>query len=151
MMIEFRVQLGDGGAVVVQAPSSNPPVVPQAKQLGAHNAPQSGNPPGNIGPGGNPPGNIGPGGNQPGSGSGMVFVLGPIVICGSGPAHTDTGGGHVVSSTSPGGGGHVVGGMAPDGPKPTAPESHNAAKPDPAKTDYPAVRKNRRNRERQEK
>jgi hypothetical protein len=26
------------------------------------------------------------------SGSGMVFVLGPIVICGSGPGHTGPGG-----------------------------------------------------------
>jgi hypothetical protein len=99
MLIEFKIQL-DGGATptVTQAEAVANPDLPTQKQLGAaytkpasvlHSAAQTR-------PGGSAP--IGdPGTGQPtaiasSSGSGTVFVVGPIVVFGSGGERTGPGG-----------------------------------------------------------
>ncbi len=95
MLIKFEIQLdGSSGAVVVQPVAQDPAAqnqVPQnqaaQKQLpDAFTANAGGDPP-VKGPGTGPP--SGPSS----SGSSMLFVIGPIVICGSGPGHTGTAGG----------------------------------------------------------
>jgi hypothetical protein len=105
MLIEFKIQLdGSGGATVVPA-SANAvnPALPKQTVLGstfggasAVAASKGGDGPVD-GPGGGPST-----GSVSSSGSGMVFVIGPIVICGSGPGHTGPGGDGPVDG--PGGG-----------------------------------------------
>jgi hypothetical protein len=90
MLIEFKIQLdGTGAAKVTQAEAAVNPNAPPEKQLGTFFVPVAGK------AGGSAPID-GPGTGQPGasssSGSGMVFVIGPIVICGSGPGHIGPGG-----------------------------------------------------------
>lgn len=122
MLIEFKIQLdNNGGVSVVPAIAPALPGAPLQKVLAAH-IPQPAN------PGAQPPQaadagaqkgadalpaadvNAQQGGaapvDSPGtggpSGSGMVFVIGPIVICGSGPGHTGPGGGAPVDSPGTG-------------------------------------------------
>jgi hypothetical protein len=97
MLIEFKIQLdGNGGASVVPVQSNANPNSPRHQLAAAF-------PPAPIGPaadanvkkGGDPPvDGIGTGApsSLSSSGSGTVFVIGPIVICGSGPGHTGPGG-----------------------------------------------------------
>ena len=90
MLIEFKIQLdGTSAPKVTQAEAAVDPNAPTEKQLGAFFVPVAGK------KGGSAPID-GPGAGQPGatssSGSGMVFVIGPIVICGSGPGHIGPGG-----------------------------------------------------------
>jgi hypothetical protein len=123
MLIEFKIQLdNNGGVSILPAIASPLPGVPLQKQLAAH-IPQPANPgaqpPQAANPGAQPPqaadagaqkaanalpaadANAQKGAGAPTdgtgtggpSGSGMVFVIGPIVICGSGPGHTGPGGG----------------------------------------------------------
>jgi hypothetical protein len=101
MLIKFEIQLDDSGtATVTQAQAAVNPNAPP-KLLGqafpknpAAPAPAAQNPAA-PNPGGDAPA-AGPGTGTPGSvsssGSGVVVVLGPIVICGSGPGHTGPGG-----------------------------------------------------------
>jgi hypothetical protein len=101
MLIEFRIQLdGTGTAKVTQAEAAINPSAPAEKQLGSFFvAPAAGKPGGSVpidGPGGGRPS------GSASSGSGMVFVIGPIVICGSGPGETGMGGS--VPIDGPGGG-----------------------------------------------
>jgi len=99
MLIEFKIQLdGNGGATVIPA-SANAinPNLPKELQLGsvagapaatgAGAAGQKGGDAPGADPGTGPPSGV-----SSSSGSGIVFVIGPIVICGSGPGHTGPGG-----------------------------------------------------------
>jgi hypothetical protein len=101
MLIKFEIQLDDSGtATVTQAQAAVNPIAPPQKLLGpafpkdpAAPAPAAQNPAAQkggdapaVGPGTGPPGSVSS------SGSGVVVVLGPIVICGSGPGHTGPGG-----------------------------------------------------------
>jgi hypothetical protein len=99
MLIKFEIQLDDNGtAAVTQAQAAVNPNAPPPKLLGkAFVAPvaaapalipaaQKGGDAPVDGPGAGPPGSVSS------SGSGVVVVLGPIVICGSGPGHTGPGG-----------------------------------------------------------
>ena len=109
MLIEFKIQLDDNGGVsVVQAPAIANPNLAAQKQLAAvypataHAAARGvaakGPAAAKDQPGGNGPPVDGPGTEAPPAGlslspgSGMVFVLGPIVICGSGPGQAGAGG-----------------------------------------------------------
>jgi hypothetical protein len=96
MLIEFKIQLdGNGGANVVPAQANPNPGSPPQKVLQAAfpNNPAAAPP-----PPANPAANAQEGGDQPtdgtgtgppsSSGSGMVFVIGPIVVCGSGSGHS---------------------------------------------------------------
>jgi hypothetical protein len=98
MLIEFKIQLdGTGTAKVTKAEAAVNPSAPPSKILGTSFAQAAGQ------KGGSQP--LGdPGGGTPGvsSGSGMVFVIGPIVICGSGPGETGAGGSQPLGD--PGGG-----------------------------------------------
>jgi hypothetical protein len=119
MKIEFQIELDDNGQVSINsaqpsvdqnaprqaqlphayvAPANvgqtvanpvEPPINP-AQQVASAQAPAREN------RGGSPPipdpGTGNPGPAMIASGSGLVFVLGPIVICGTGPSHTGPGG-----------------------------------------------------------
>jgi hypothetical protein len=99
MLIEFKIQLDDnGGATVVPASVNTintalPKEVQLGSAVGAAGAAASG---AVAQKGGDAPladpGSGKPSGVSSSSGSGIVFVLGPIVICGSGPNHTGPGG-----------------------------------------------------------
>jgi hypothetical protein len=115
MLIEFKIQLDDNGGVnVVPAQANGNPNLQGQQQLGVayvtpgHSAP---NPVAKKG-GDAPLSDTGTGlPSSQGSGSGMVFVLGPIVICGSGPGHTGPGGDAPLSDTgtgAPNGNGQAV-------------------------------------------
>jgi hypothetical protein len=110
VLIEFKNQLDGSAQATVASPQANAVQnSPEHKLLGpayvaapaAAKARAGGDvpligPPGGDGPligppGGNPP-LIGPPGGGAPSGSGSVFVIGPIVVCGSGPVHTGAGG-----------------------------------------------------------
>jgi hypothetical protein len=89
MLIEFKIQLdGNGGATVIPA-SANAinPALPREAVLGSAfgasgaAAAKGGEPPA---PPEGDPGTGKPTGGSPSSGSGTVFVIGPIVIFGSG-------------------------------------------------------------------
>jgi hypothetical protein len=100
MLIKFEIQLDDNGNVAVtQAQAAVNPNAPAQKLLGrtfvapgaaapalAPVAPKGGDAPVDG------PGSGTPTGSVSSSGSGVVVVLGPIVICGSGPGHTGPGG-----------------------------------------------------------
>jgi hypothetical protein len=99
MLIEFKIQLDDNTGVVTLQPDANGNQnVAAVKHLpqvfsGAANEKEKGaeKEKGGDGPLKDP--GTGPPHSQGySSGSGMVFVLGPIVICGSGPGHTGPGG-----------------------------------------------------------
>jgi hypothetical protein len=99
MLIEFRIQLdGNGGATVVQTQANPNPSLSSQQQLpAAYVAPPAAaqNAALRARPGGDAPLGDGGTGLPPGapcSGPGMVFVLGPIVICGPGPGQTGPGG-----------------------------------------------------------
>jgi hypothetical protein len=90
MLIEFKIQLDDSGTPkVTQAEAAINPNLPAQKQLSesfpgaATLKPAVQSKKGGSAPVGDP-GTGSPGGVA--SGSGMVFVIGPIVICGSGAA-----------------------------------------------------------------
>jgi hypothetical protein len=112
MLIEFRIQMDDNGGVnVVQAPANANPNSPGQQRLPVAYAapgPAAPNPAANKG-GSGPIDGLGMGAptGAESSASGMVFVLGPIVICGSGGA----------GPAGPGGSGPIDGlGMGePDG------------------------------------
>jgi hypothetical protein len=97
MLIEFRIQLDDsGGARIVQAEASPNPNLPSHQLLTAAYAPRrpdaKDSAPGSR-PGGDPPFSdagtgIPTGTPSSSSGTGMVVVIGPIVICGPGPTQT---------------------------------------------------------------
>jgi hypothetical protein len=110
MLIEFRIQLdGNGGATVVQAQASPNPNSPSQIQLPqayvspvqtAQNPAPAQNPalaqnpkprPGGAAPLDDPGTGL-PTGTRLSSGSGPVFIIGPIVIFGSGPDQSDPGG-----------------------------------------------------------
>jgi hypothetical protein len=97
MLIEFRIQLDDNGGVnVVQAQANANPNLPGQQRLPvAYFAPGTAapNPAANKG-GSGPIDGLGMGAptGAASSGSGMVFVLGPIVICGSGASPAGPGG-----------------------------------------------------------
>ena len=103
MLIEFKIQLeGNGTATVTQADAAPNPNAPVQKNLAeTYVAPSSAaqQSVAKTGRGGDGPQSDPATGAPMSSGSGMVFVIGPIVICGSGPGHT--GPGH----TGPGGDG----------------------------------------------
>jgi hypothetical protein len=102
MLIEFKIQLdGSGAARVTQAEAAANPSAATHKELGTVFVPAAAGPKGGSAPLGD-----GPGGGTPtgvSSGSGMVFVIGPIVICGSGPGETGLGGSAPLGD-GPGGG-----------------------------------------------
>ena len=126
MLIKFEIQLDGSTATVTQAQIKASPNLPGQVQLPATyvapgpvapapvaqagGSPPLGNPGGSAplgNPGGSPPlGNPGGGASSTGvessSGPGMVFVLGPIVICGSGLGQTGPGGAPPLGN--PGGG-----------------------------------------------
>jgi hypothetical protein len=90
MLIEFKIQLdGSGGATVVPA-SANAvnPALPKNVELGSAFGATGATPGAHGQKGGaapiDPPGTGTPTGAVSSSGSGMVLVIGPIVICGSG-------------------------------------------------------------------
>jgi hypothetical protein len=97
MLIEFRIQTDDNGGVnVVQAQANPNPSLPAQKHLAAAFVP---NPANAAKTGGDAPvDGLGTGKPPvipsllPSSGSGTMFVIGPIVICGSGPGHAGPGG-----------------------------------------------------------
>jgi hypothetical protein len=99
MLIEFKIQLDQSGGATVIPASANAvnPALPATAQLGS-SYPGSGAV--GSGAGGQKGGDAplaDPGTGQPSgigsaAGSGMVFVLGPIVICGSAPNLTGAGG-----------------------------------------------------------
>jgi hypothetical protein len=97
MLIKFEIKLDDNGtAKVTQAEAAVNPNLPTEKQLGISFPTPSAapTPVGKAHKGGSAPGSD-PGTGPPtvsSSGSGIVVVLGPIVICGSGPGHTGPGG-----------------------------------------------------------
>ena len=100
MLIEFKIQLdGSGTAKVTQAEEAVNPNAPPEKQLGTFFVPVAGKQGGAAPVDG--PGTGTPAGQS--SGSGMVFVIGPIVICGSGPGHTGPGGAAPVDGPGTGG------------------------------------------------
>ncbi len=110
MLIEFKIQLDDsGGASVVQGDSTPDPSLPSQQQLGpAYLAPTvaAKQPAPATGAGGSAP--VGDGGTgkptatstvtPPSSGLGLssgtapIFVIGPIIIFGSGPGQSGAGG-----------------------------------------------------------
>jgi hypothetical protein len=99
MLIEFKIQLdGSGGATVVPSTANAVnPSLPRETVLGssfgaagATAASPVASKGGDAPIGG--PGTGPPTGSVSSSGSGTVFVIGPIVICGSGPGHTGPGG-----------------------------------------------------------
>lgn len=101
MLIKFEIQLDDNGTpTVTQAEAAVNPKAPAQKQLGqafvapvaAAPAAVPANQKGGEGPVADGPGTGKPPGSVSSSGSGVVVVLGPIVICGSGPGHTGPGG-----------------------------------------------------------
>jgi hypothetical protein len=100
MMIEFKIQLDESGTPkVTKAEAAVNPSAPPEKQLGTFFIPAGK-------PGGAAPVD-GPGTGTPtgvSSGSGMVFVIGPIVICGSGPGETGRGGAAPVDGPGTGSG-----------------------------------------------
>jgi hypothetical protein len=133
MLIEFKIQLDDNGGVnVVQAQANPNPNLPAQKQLPAGFVAQGPVAPNPFGKGGDAPlSDTGTGlPSSRGSGSGMVFVLGPIVICGSGPGHTGPGGDAPLSDTGTG---------APNGNGQAAAENNKAAaaKVAPKRRQYP--------------
>jgi hypothetical protein len=92
MLIKFEIQVnGSGTATVTQAEAAINPNAPAQKSLGeAFVAPAAGKKGGSApidGPGAGPPAGI-----SASSGSGMMFIIGPIIICGSGPGETGAGG-----------------------------------------------------------
>jgi hypothetical protein len=97
MLIEFKIQLdGNGVANVVPAQANPNPGSPPQKVLQAafpNNPaaapPPPANPAANSQKGaGDPPTDSTGTGPPSSSGSGMVFVIGPIVVCGSGSGHS---------------------------------------------------------------
>jgi len=134
MLIEFKIQLDNSGGATVIPASANAinPALPSQKQLSAAYTPSATNPAAASKAGGDAPlsdtgtGLPSPaaGGDAPlsdtgtgspsngvlSSGSGTMFILGPIVICGSGPGHTSPGGDAPLSDTGtgmPNGGGQT--------------------------------------------
>jgi hypothetical protein len=111
MLIKFEIQLDDNGtASVTQAQAAVNPNAPAQKQLGqtfvAPAAAASARTPAAQKGGDAPvdgPGSGTPTGSVSSSGSGVVVVLGPIVICGSGPGHTGPGGDAPVDGPGTGG------------------------------------------------
>jgi hypothetical protein len=108
MLIEFRIQMDDNGGVnIVPAQANANPNLQGQQQLGvAYVAPGPAAPNPAVKKGGDAPisdlGTGVPAGAPLSSGSGMVFVLGPIVICGSGPGHTGPGGDAPISDLGTG-------------------------------------------------
>ena len=99
MLIEIKIQLdGNGAAHVTQAEAAVNSSLPNQKQLDTAFPAAAGQKGGSVPI--DPPGSGKPTGVS--SGSGMVFVIGPIVICGSGPGETGLGGS--VPIDPPGGG-----------------------------------------------
>jgi hypothetical protein len=99
MLIEFKIQLDENGGATVIPASANAinPNLPKELQLGSFaGAPAAAAARAAAQKGGaapiDPPGTGLPPGAVSSSGSGMVFVIGPIVICGSGPGHSGPGG-----------------------------------------------------------
>ena len=139
MLIEFRIQTDDNGGVNVVDAQANPnPNLPAQKHLGAVFGVNPAAPPGKAQPGGDAPvGDIGAG-KPPvvppssSSGSGTVFVIGPIVICGSGPGHTGAGGDAPV--------GDIGAGKSNGGAPPPAQNDN----PAPADDTYPPKRRQAR-------
>lgn len=102
MLIEFKIQLdGSGAATVTQAQAAPNPSLPKQHELPVSFVA--------TGAGGTKGGDApvdGPGAGTPSgtsSGPGMVFVIGPIVICGSGPGNTGPGGDAPVDGPGAGG------------------------------------------------
>ena len=101
MLIEFKIQLdGTGADKVTQAEAAVNPKAPTEHDVGTFFVPVAGKAGGSA-PIDNPGGGK-PTGMSGTSGSGMVFVIGPIVICGSGPGHIGPGGSAPIDN--PGGG-----------------------------------------------
>jgi hypothetical protein len=100
MLIEFRIQMDENGGVNVVQAQATPLPNSQPKQLGAAFAqnPTATVPAAAGKPGGDAPIITDTGAGKPPTGvaahagSGMMFVIGPIVLCGSGPGHTGAGG-----------------------------------------------------------
>ena len=93
MFIEFKIHFdGKGGASVVPTPADAPQTSPAEKLLGPKYIPPA--------QGLSLLANAQGIGQPPTPGLGMVFVVGPIVVCGSGPGHSHTGGGVVGASVS---------------------------------------------------
>jgi hypothetical protein len=95
MLIEFKIQLDGSGGVTTAVPASANAInstLPAKVELGsAYGAATASTQKGGDAPGADP-GTGPPQGVTSSSGSGMVFVIGPIVVCGSGPNHTGPGG-----------------------------------------------------------
>jgi hypothetical protein len=90
MLIKFEIQLDESsGATVVTANPAPNPASPAKKELADSFAAQKGAAGGDDGGISVPVGD--PGTGVPG-GAGTLIVVGPIVICGSGPGHTSPGG-----------------------------------------------------------
>jgi len=119
MLIEFKIQM-DGSATpsVTQAEAGADPNLPANHQL-----PTSYVPPSAAVRTSTPQSQacvntaVTPTGIASSSGSGAMFVIGPIVINGTGPGHTGPGGGQPVGGPGPGGG-QPVGGPGPGGGQP---------------------------------
>lgn len=104
MLIEFKIQLdGTGAAKVTPAEAAVNPNAPSQKQLGTVFTPVAAGQKGGSAPLGDGPRGGKPTGVSASSGSGMVFVIGPIVISGSGPGETGLGGSAPLGD-GPGGG-----------------------------------------------
>jgi hypothetical protein len=101
MLIKFEIHSdGSTGARVAQVPEDSDanPNLPNDQKVSAVYTARAG--------GSSAQPNSDPGTGAPGvhssSGSGTVFVIGPIVVCGSGPGHTGPGGGPSQPNSDPG-------------------------------------------------
>jgi hypothetical protein len=99
MLIEFKIQLDDSGGATVVPASANAvnPALPKETVLGSTYGAAGATAASPVATKGGSAPIGGPGTGPPtgaisSSGSGTVFVIGPIVICGSGPGHTGPGG-----------------------------------------------------------
>ena len=102
MLIEFKIQLDGTGALQVTSPNNNN--TSQVAAVSKASAQHELNDVYTARAGAGPVDPISTGGPGPSpSGSGTVFVLGPIVICGSGPGHTGPSGGGPVDGIDTGG------------------------------------------------
>ena len=116
MLIQFTIQVDKDGVKIAPAAPNQVTGASSPQLLGPHFHAPGGGPPTN-GPGGGPPTN-GPGG--------IVFVVGPIIICGSGAGQTLVAGGP--PTNGPGGGKGGAGKQEPAVGNPPAAENRAITK-----------------------
>jgi hypothetical protein len=112
MLIEFKIHVDGSGGVTAVPASANAvnPALPNEKVLGGTYRAAGATTTSPVATKGGSAPTDGPGAGMPtgsGSGSGNVFVIGPIVICGSVPGQTNAGG--AAPTDGPGAGGPKTG------------------------------------------